>query len=34
MRPFLAGIIAVNVIMLYIIYTYKPSILHGLIFAH
>jgi hypothetical protein len=32
--PFLVGIVAVSVIMLCIIYTYKPSILHALIFTH
>jgi hypothetical protein len=31
--PFLVGIVAVSVIMLCIIYTYKPGILYALIFA-
>jgi hypothetical protein len=32
--PFLVGIATVGIIVFWIIYTYKPSILHSLIFAH
>ena len=33
-RPFLVGIISVAIIVLWMIYIYKPSLLYDLIFTH